>query len=149
MNLLIDTNILIDYLGCRPPFYADAERIIASGFFNDASLWMAAQAPKDAFYVLSKYTDSISIQKALLKIYNLIKPISLSENDLREAARLAWQDYEDCLIFIAAQKAKADYIITRDVSGFLDSRVPALTPKQWLSKMKEQGITYDSIDLVD
>ena len=44
MNLLLDTNVLIDYLGRKEPFFANAERIVAAGFFGDATLWMAAQS---------------------------------------------------------------------------------------------------------
>ena len=29
MNLLLDTNVLIDYLGRKEPFFANAERIVA------------------------------------------------------------------------------------------------------------------------
>ena len=35
MNLLLDTNVLIDYLGRKPPFFEDAERIVAAGYFGD------------------------------------------------------------------------------------------------------------------
>ena len=72
MNLLLDTNVLIDYLGRKEPFFANAERIVAAGFFGDATLWMAAQSPKDAFYVLERYIDPQRIQQALLKAYEII-----------------------------------------------------------------------------
>ena len=114
MNLLLDTNVLIDYLGRKEPFFANAERIVAAGFFGDATLWMAAQSPKDAFYVLERYIDPQRIQQALLKAYEIITPVALTADDLATAARLQWDDYEDCLVALAAQKARADYLITRD-----------------------------------
>lgn len=82
MNLLLDTNILIDYLGRREPFFAQAERIVAAGFFGDATLWMAAQSPKDAFYVLERYASSQHIQQALLETYRIITSVALTADDL-------------------------------------------------------------------
>jgi predicted nucleic acid-binding protein len=49
MNLLLDTNVLIDFIGRRAPFYEDAKHVIAAGYFGDAHLWMAAQSAMDVF----------------------------------------------------------------------------------------------------
>ena len=147
MNLLFDTNVLIDYLGRKEPFFANAERIVAAGFFGDATLWMAAQSPKDAFYVLERYIDPQRIQQALLKAYEIITPVALTTDDLATAARLQWDDYEDCLVALAAQKARADYLITRDAKGFERSMVPALSPTEWLVLRERDGIIYDAVDL--
>ena len=125
---MLDTNILIDYLGRRESFFVQAERIVAAGFFGNVTLWMAAQSPKDACYVLERYTSSQSSQQALLETCHIITPVALTEDDLTRAARLQWDDYRDCLVAIAAQKAGADYLITRDAKGFDRSMVPTISP---------------------
>lgn len=63
MNLLLDANVFIDYLGRKEPFFADARAIVAAGFFGDAKLWVPAQAATDAFYVLNRYVPSERLQK--------------------------------------------------------------------------------------
>lgn len=125
---MLDTNILIDYLGRRESFFVQAERIVAAGFFGNATLWMAAQSPNDACYVLERYTSSQRIQQALLETCHIITPVALTADDLTRAARLQWDDYRDCLVAIAAQKAGADYLITRDAKGFDRSMVPTISP---------------------
>lgn len=99
---MLDTNILIDYLGRRESFFVQAERIVAAGFFGNVTLWMAAQSPKDACYVLERYTSSQRIQQALLETCRIITPVALTADDLTRAARLQWDDYRDCLVAIAA-----------------------------------------------
>lgn len=143
MNLLLDTNVLIDYLGRKPPFFEAAERIVAAGYFGDARLWTSVQSLKDAFYVLNHYVESARVQKALLKACEVISPIGISADDALRAARLAWDDYEDCLIALCADKAKADYLITRDAKGFQRSPIPTMRPEEWLAFMeKERGLAY-------
>lgn len=147
MNLLLDTNVLIDYLGRKPPFFKAAESIVAAGFFGDAKLWASVQSLKDAFCVLEHYLDPVRVQRAILKACEVITPVGVSAEDALQAARLEWTDYEDCLIALCAGKAKADYLITRDEKGFQRSPVPVMTPEKWLEHMKRtQGLVYSSID---
>lgn len=78
MNLLLDTCVVIDYLGRKEPFYAEAERVMAAGFFGDARLWIAGQTINDAFYVLSKYLGPRRVQAALEALLQVVTPVALS-----------------------------------------------------------------------
>jgi predicted nucleic acid-binding protein len=148
MNLLLDTCVLIDYLGRKEPFFADAQRIIAAGYFGDAALWAPAQSFKDAFYVLEHYVSSASVQQAMLKLLEVVKPVPLLPDDVERAARLQWDDYEDCLVALSAVNAKADYLITRDSKGFARSSVPAASPRAWIEMMeREHGMSFEAIEL--
>jgi predicted nucleic acid-binding protein len=147
MNLLLDTNVLIDFTGRRAPFYEDAQRVIAAGYFGDVRLWMAAQSAADIFYVLSKHVSSTDVQRALAKLYEVVKPVGLTSAELMRATQLLWPDYKDCLIALAADNCRASYIITRDANGFARSSVPAISPSGFMALMEERGIFYDAIDL--
>ena len=148
MNLLLDTNVIIDYMGRKKPFFENSERIIAAGYFGDATLWASAQSFKDAFFVLSHYVDSARVQKAVLKLIEIVNPVDLTGADLSRAAKLQWGDLEDCLIAVAAAKANVDYIITRDRKGFERSMTPTLTPGEWLRQVREtSGLAYDAIGI--
>lgn len=147
MNLLLDTNVVIDYLGRKPPFFGDAERVIAAGYFGDAQLWASTQSFKDAFFVLSHYADPLRVQDALLKLMQVVNPVDLTGSDIAAAAKLKWEDMEDCLIAVSAQKAGADYLVTRDGKGFDRSMVPTIAPTTWLKLVSEQeNVTFTGIE---
>lgn len=148
MNLLLDTCVVIDYLGRQKPFYEAAEKVVAAGYFGDAKLWVAGQSLNDAFYVLKKYRSSKDVQSSIGALLELITAVSLVSQDYIQATRLQWDDMEDCLVAICAEKAKADYLITRDIDGFARSSVPAVTPEQWLEIMEaEYGLAYGTEQL--
>lgn len=147
MNLLLDTNVVIDYLGRKEPFFELAQQVVAAGFFGDATLWMPAQSAADAFYVLNHYLDSARVQSLLARLFEVVKPVALSADELFDATRLQWDDHEDCLVMLAALKAHADYLITRDKKGFTRSAVPALTPQEWLALQAKRGISYTPAEL--
>lgn len=143
MNLLLDTNVLIDYLGRKEPFFEPAKQIAMAAFFGDVRAWVPAQSAVDAFYVLERYVDPLRLQKSISKVLTTITPVDLTGADLERAARLAWPDMEDCLISLAADKAGADYLITRDAEGFARSSVPTLSPTAWVDLMREEmGLEY-------
>lgn len=147
MNLLLDTNVLIDYVGSREPFFDDAKKILAAGFFNYAKLWVSAQSIKDAYYVLSNYADQKHVQRALRRTLDVVAPVSLSAKDAVRGLYLEWDDYEDCLISLCAVAVKADFIITRDEKGFARSPIPVLAPDSWLELMKdEHNLEYNLVD---
>ncbi len=148
MNLLLDTNVYIDFLGRRPPFFEPACKVVAAGFFGDAKLWLPAHSANDAFYVLSRYQKAETVQHAMLESFEVISPVAPSPEDILRTARLNWPDYEDCLVSLCADKARADYLITRDPRGFERATVPAFSPLEWLALMeREHGLTYDSASL--
>lgn len=148
MNLLLDTNVVIDYLGGKQPFFDDAEKIIAAGYFGDAHLWAPAQSFKDAFYVLSHYVDSARVKRAMLKLLEIVTPVDLTGEDIAAAARLQWGDFEDCLISLCASKAAADYLVTRDRKGFERSAVTPISPADWLAHMQEEKrLTFAALSL--
>lgn len=146
MNLLLDTNVLIDYLGRKEPFFPAAQKVVIAGFFGDARLWAPAQSFVDAFYVLSRYVEPARLQAAIAKTLTVIAPVDLTGAALERAAHLGWDDLEDCLIALAAEKAGADYLITRDAKGFSRSAVPALSPDAWAALMREEhGLDYGEV----
>lgn len=147
MNLLLDTNILVDYLGRKQPFYGPAQKLFIAACYGDVRLWAPSQSFVDAFFVLRKHLDAAKLQKIILSALSQVTPVDLTGADLVQAAELSWPDMEDCLIAVAANKAHADYLITRDGRGFERSMVPAITPFAWAEIMEERGFVYDEIEL--
>ena len=148
MNLLLDTNIIIDYVGRREPFYQAAEKIFIAGFYRDVKLWVSVQSIKDAYYVLSGLANQIHVQRALRRMLDAVSLVSLSAEDATRGLFLEWDDYEGCIISLCAHRAKADYIITRDLKGFARSSTPTLSPDAWADYMrKEKNLEYDAYDL--
>ena len=61
--------------------------------------------------------------------------------------REQWEDFEDCLIWRAAKKIKADYIVTRNTADFVRSDIPVLTPAKFFSTIEtEQNLVYEEAE---
>ncbi|MDO4182014.1 MAG: PIN domain-containing protein [Coriobacteriia bacterium] len=147
MRLLLDTTVLIDYFGQREPFYDDCVKLLVMQAVADAELWSSAKSYTDVFYVLRKTMDAGKVQDLFLNSFDRIKPCTIDSTVLREASLRHWDDFEDCLVAVCAERLKADYLITRDVAGFSQAKTPALSPKDFLAMIeRDYGVTYDVID---
>lgn len=145
MRLLLDTDILINYFSRREPFFADSQKLFIAQFFGDVELWASAKSFTDVFYVLKGPIGAARLQTMLFQSLERLRICSIGCEDVRMAARAQWPDFEDCLIDVAAQKVKADRIVTRDAQGFASPSVPAMTSGEVLAELEGKGFRYDEV----
>ena len=143
MKLLLDTNVVIDYVGRRDPFFKDAASLVIMQLFGDAQLFMPAQGVTDVSHILKRCSQDTSdeLQRAICNFCETVQPISLSAADIQRACELGWNDMEDCLVSVAATKIGADYLVTRNISDFTRSNVPVVTPAQMMQRIADKRKT--------
>lgn len=147
MRLLLDTNVLIDYFSGRKPYHDDAFRLRIMHEFGDVELWSSVQSFTDIAYILRGTASSEQLQDAFLESLNFLHVCSLDQDDLLCAATEKWADVEDCLIEQCARKVKANYLLSRDASGFSKSQTKVLTPAAFFDLMKsEYDVDYALVE---
>jgi predicted nucleic acid-binding protein len=138
MTVLLDTNIIMDALQERSPFDIEAKEILkrAQGG-KEFSCLFTANATADIFYLYSKARDMKSANAALDFLITNYGVVTVGQDECRSALSLSIDDFEDALVVVCAQKANADYIVTRD-DKFLkaESPVKLITPKEFLDTLQ-------------
>lgn len=134
-KLFIDTNIVLDLLGKREPFYDDAAKLFSLADRGKVKLYISSLTIANANYVLTRLKSSKEARVILLKFKILVvvlvlndKIIELSLNDD------SFKDFEDGLQYYTALESEADIIITRNLKDFKASKIPVMTPGQYLKK---------------
>lgn len=154
MKILLDTNVLIDYYLHRENFYGDASKIVMGAICKDFGVWASAKSYTDIFYVGKKLTADGAfaewaqfreqLQNMFFESFKYINVASIDIADIRTACTYNWEDFEDCLISVAAEKINANYIVTRDATGFARSKTKAIHPTDFLEIVeRELGIKYE------
>lgn len=59
----------------------------------------------------------------------------LKSDDLKKGAAMKNADYKDALQMACAVRIKADFIITRNIRDFINSKVPAIKPSELLERI--------------
>ncbi|MDR0447493.1 MAG: PIN domain-containing protein [Treponema sp.] len=137
LAVLIDTDVLLDFLVDRKPFTKYAKMIIQRSQEKAINAFIAAHSITNIFYILRKiYTVSERKQRLL----DLCRSISIVEigNELiiNALADNDFSDIEDCLQAECAGTVNADYIITRNIDDYNHSLIPAILPENLLKKLK-------------
>ena len=133
MRLLIDTNVLLDVLQIREPYFAESLRIW--GYCEDNLLegYISGMSLVNISYVMRKELTPDRMQEIFMALALAFRFADLEFPDLETAANMKWQDYEDAVQSVTAERITADYIITRNVKDFQDSKVKALTPEEYFA----------------
>jgi predicted nucleic-acid-binding protein len=86
-------------------------------------------------YVMRKELDPEKIEDVFQKLNLIFEFADFISTDLAKAAELNWKDFEDAVQSVTAERIHADYIITRNVRDFANSKVMALTPSELLARI--------------
>lgn len=135
MRVLIDTNVILDILQKREPFFTDSYLALRRALENDAECLISASAATDIFYALRKSLGSA--QQAKEHIDQLAQVVSFADvqgMDIHTALMRAMPDFEDAVVDAVAERSGASYILTRNIKDFTGSVVPAILPADFLNK---------------
>ena len=132
MKLLLDTNILLDVLMEREPFYELSLRIWNSCANKKFTGCISSLSFANMVYNMRKQLTPVKIEKLAEQMCKIFEFADLNSTDITQAAQMRWNDFEDALQSAAAERVNADYIITRNVKDFEQSNIKALTPEDFL-----------------
>jgi len=136
MVILIDTNVMLDYFIPRQPHADVASDILHLCFERKCDGYMAAHSFTNIFYILRKRFSAGERKRLLLELCEFIGVAGIQRKQIVEAlADENFDDFEDRLQLECAGKVNADYIVTRNVSDFSSSPIPAIVPEDFLQTM--------------
>ena len=134
MRILIDTNILLDYLLDREPFAETARHILALCETKKVHGCIAAHSVINIFYIL-RGKFSVAQRKEVL--YTLCKAMFVvdieSSKIFAALENQSFNDIEDYLQAKCAASYHADYILSRNCKDFAGSTIPAIEPDEFLA----------------
>lgn len=135
MKVLLDTNVILDVILKRQPWFADSKAVWDAHCQQRLEALLAATTLTNLFYILRREIGTRKSRiatRACLKTFGIL-PVTSA--DLWDADGLPGADFEDNLEIACAQRASLDAIVTRDASGFSASPIPVMTPTELLAKL--------------
>ena len=135
MRLMIDTNIILDVLLKREPFYKDSKAILNMCEQKMIQGFVSASTITDIFYITRKALGSTEdTYRVIGKILEIVKILSVTNDDVIRAFQQKARDFEDCLLATCAKSNKCDAIVTRNARDFLAFNIPLIDPKSLLGQ---------------
>ena len=140
MRAFIDTNVIVDVVAKREPFFADSQAVLAlcatgeiEGVVSDLTFCNVA-------YVLRKALGNVELRNGLRVLKNNLTVIPIGEAAITAALGNEMTDFEDAVQLEAARTNHVDVIVTRNVRHFNNSPIRVCTPSELLAEDPEQRL---------
>lgn len=132
-SLLIDTNVVIDLLAKREPFYSGAAQIFSLSDKHKVKLAVNALTFANTNYLLAKWTNHGEARAILRKFRTIVDVLSLSPKVIDLTLNDDnFTDFEDGLQYYSAIENDIDIIITRNQKDYKPAKVPVMSPAEFL-----------------
>ena len=133
MKAMFDLNVLLDVLQFRTPWVKASGELCARAVRGELEGFVAPHTLTTLFYVLDRHADRATAEK---DVDWLLRSFALAPADrsvFLRARALPLPDFEDAVVAAAAETARCDVVLTRNLPDFAGSPVPAVAPEELLA----------------
>ena len=131
LNLLIDSNVVLDFFLKREPFNVMSRRTLLLPRSYNVNNFISAASVTDIYYLTYKNLKNHQVVRDLFKtLFDFVGVVNVTDKDIHKAFALNWKDFEDSVQYAVAMHNNFDGIVTRNMQGFSDSEVKIFTPEE-------------------
>jgi predicted nucleic acid-binding protein len=146
LKIILDTQVIIDTL-IRADEFPDSSKLIQSSIHaSEVSLWISATSIVNIESVLSKFVNKTKVQNSLDWLSREFSLVPFRKSTFKKAMAFKTKDnsdsdFETAILAASAEEMGMDFIVSRNRSRFRESKVPAVTPSEFLIKWKDEELT--------
>jgi predicted nucleic acid-binding protein len=137
-NIFLDTNIVLDLLARRIPYYTEAAKLFSLADKKKIKLSISALCLADSNYILSKQHPEMEVRKILRKFKVLVNVLPLDDKISDLALNSDFRDFEDAIQYFTAIENDQDLIITRNQADFKESKIPVMTAGEFIKSIRQK-----------
>lgn len=132
-KVFADTNVMVDLLAHRVPFYEAAMRLFSLADRGECTIVVSALSFSTTAYLLERKLNYEDLSLVLRQFASIVEIASVDERTVRKSLS-AFRDIEDAMQHYAALQTGCDAIVTRNVKDFTQADIPVYTPDEFLAK---------------
>jgi predicted nucleic acid-binding protein len=134
-RIFLDTNVMLDFLGERIPFYDSIARVLSFLESNKFTIIVSPISYATVSYFLSK-SEGNRIAVGKLRKFKVISDVCIiDEQTIEKGLNSDFSDFEDALQFYNAVESNCDIILTRNAKYFKKATLPVMSPDEFLNSL--------------
>lgn len=135
-HILLDTNVVLDFIGKRQPHYPASLSLINKGLHGKVKLYICASTVSNGCYIYRKNTRE-AINGNFLPLLQWCTILPMDKEVLKAALESNFTDIEDGIVHFSAiiHASQVQYLVTRNGKHFKHSQIQVVTPKEMLMLM--------------
>jgi len=132
-KVFLDTNIIIDLLAERDPFYESIAKIATLADQKKLQLVASPISFTTVSYILIKYEPVKSVMVKLRKFAIICEVCDVNQQIIDKSLNSNFQDFEDAVQYYSAIQSACSVLITRNGKDFIKPAIPVMTSDEFLS----------------
>ena len=133
MNVFFDTNVILDVLLEREPFLTHSRRAWHLTEHGEIRGIVSALTFANAHYIVRGLRGEEIATAGMRLMRNIVEVVPLDAQILNQAIDAGFKDFEDAIQYFSAQRANADFLLTRDADHFPRTGLKVMTPSDFLA----------------
>ncbi|MBA3985983.1 MAG: PIN domain-containing protein [Flavobacteriales bacterium] len=134
-RVFIDTNVMLDFLGERYPFYTPIAQLATLAEKKKITMVVSPISFATVNYLISKYENGKIALEKLRKFKIICEICEINENTVEKALNSGFNDFEDALQYFNAIDTNCEIVITRNVKDFNKSLLPVMNAEEFLKSL--------------
>ena len=130
MKVLVDLNVLLDVIQKREPHYPASASVLSNIARGEIEGAVPGHALTTVYYLVSRLAHRETANEAIDWILGDFEVVGQGRDIMLRARGLPMEDFEDAVVAAAAEAIHCDWVVTRNVTDFHASPIPAITPKE-------------------
>ncbi len=135
-KLFLDTNVVVDLLGEREPFYDAIAKIVTLADKGKIQLIVSAFTYPTVYYLLSRFEDKELVKEKIRKFKVIAGTSDLTDKIINKGLSSRFNDFEDSLQYYCAVETDCNVLITRNGKDFKADEISVLTPDEYVNSLK-------------
>ena len=136
VRVFLDTNVILDLLAERLPFYDSIAKLATLADQKHLTLVASPISFTTVDFVLNKFESSETVLIKLRKFKILCEVCIVNEETIEKSLNSDFSDFEDAVQYFSALQAGCTVIITRNGKDFRKSTIPIMTADEYLNSIK-------------
>lgn len=132
MRVLLDTNVVLDFILKRAPFNIEAKEIFVRAAKRQIEIFVSPITPINAFYTTRKEKDKKTAFQSIEKLLKIVRVTNSDKRIFQNALSINFNDYEDAVQHECAKAENLDAIVTRNAKDYKNASVKIYLPSEFL-----------------
>ncbi|MBL7871269.1 MAG: PIN domain-containing protein [Cyclobacteriaceae bacterium] len=131
-KVFVDTDIILDLLASRDPFYKHAAILFSDADKGNIELFVSSLSFSNLNYILSKQYTADQARKKLMKFKTLVTVLAVTDKIVELALSSDFKDFEDGLQYFTAIENGIKRLLTRNLKDYKAAEIIVMTAEQFL-----------------
>jgi len=131
-KVFIDTDIILDVALAREPFFINSKLILVMAENNLIIGNISSNCIANIYYILRKIGGDVNARKFISGLVKYITVITIDHQNVLDALKSKFSDFEDALQNFSAIEQQCEYIITRNINDYKNSKLKIVLPEDFI-----------------